>query len=79
MMASLGLQIQITKRRQQMFIDQMHSDAIKTADKTMLPQTVYRIGNDWDHRDALWAKDQLRFKEKNAVLVVTWLPAKFFS
>lgn len=65
-----------------MFIDQMHSAAIKTADQTMLPQTVYwqELDKQWLHAEATWMRQQLRDAKRNGVhMVVTWLPVGFFN
>jgi hypothetical protein len=62
-----------------MFVDRMHSDAIKAADASMLPQTVYRVGNNWFHAEAMWVRSMMRFAPKVDALVVTWLPAGFFN
>ena len=66
-----------------MFVDKMHSAAIRTADASGLPQTVYRVGNDWHHTEAMWARAMLRFNKLSdpvqCVPVITWLPANFFA
>ena len=64
-----------------MFVDRMHSDAIKTADTSMLPQTVYRQGKDWYHGEAMGVKTRLGFSsvKPRIVPVVTWLPLGFFD
>ena len=65
-----------------MYVDKMHSAAIKAADETMLPQTVYWQEHDgnWFHTNALWMREQLRDAKRNGVhMVVTWLPAGFFN
>ncbi len=51
-----------------MFIDKMHSEAIRSADTSKLAQTVFRVGNDWNLRNV-----------KQPVLVVTWLPVGYFN
>ena len=63
-----------------MFVDRMHTDAIRAADASMLPQTVYRDKGGWHHAEALWMRAQLRDAKTNGVvLVVTWLPERFFD
>lgn len=65
-----------------MFIDRMHSDAIRDADASSLPMTVYRVGSDWSHSNALWVREQIREYRRpdcKMVAVVTWLPERYFS
>jgi hypothetical protein len=61
-----------------MLIDKMHSEAIRSADSSKLAQTVFRVGNDWNHTPAVCVDWNLR-NVKQPVLVVTWLPANYFA
>lgn len=64
-----------------MYVDSMHTDAIRAADSSMLPQTVYRQGKDWYHNEAMRVKTRLSFStvKPKIVPVVTWLPEGFFN
>lgn len=63
-----------------MFVDKMHTAAIETANRTMLPQTVYCVGNNWMHAEATWMRGQVRDMKRNGVtMVCTWLPEGFFN
>ena len=64
-----------------MFVDKMHTAAIRAADESGLPMTVYRIGRDWYHTNSVAAADVIRGHRaigSKVVAVVTWLPKRYF-
>lgn len=63
-----------------MYLDRMHTDAINAANKYWLPQTVYRLGKDFNHTSAVSFRfAMLKPEFKQALPIVTWLPANFFN
>lgn len=65
-----------------MYVDKMHSQAIRDADKYGIPQTVIHHNREWFNLAAVVAVDHF-FKVPNRYgkpeLVCTWLPANYFE